>query len=62
MRVVDEWKWRRAKIILACLLGLAFLACIGGTEGTEPMPNPVLAFYIFPFWIALIWNITKQKP
>jgi len=62
MRVVDQRKWNRAKTILALILAIIIVGCIGGLEGTEPMPNPVLAMYVFPFLVALIWNITKEKP
>jgi hypothetical protein len=62
MRVTDRKKWRRAKTIVAFVLALIIIACIGGLEGTEPMPNPELAMYVFPFLVALIWNITKENP
>jgi len=60
MRVVDEKKWRRAKIIFTWIVAISFVGAIGGLEGTEPMPSPALAFYLFPLLTYMIWNITKN--
>jgi hypothetical protein len=52
VRVVNRYRWNRAKTILAGIWWMCGLACIGGLEGFDPMPSPVgailflgLAFY-----------------
>lgn len=60
MRIVDEGKWLRAKSIFTALIALAILFCVGGLEGTEPMPAPEIAVMLFPVFGYMIWNITKH--
>lgn len=60
MRVVDEKKWRRAKILLTAMIALTIVVCIGGLEGTEPMPAPEVAVMLFPALFYLVWNLTKD--
>lgn len=60
MRVVDERKWKRAKIQFTFLIAAAILASIGGLEGTDPMPAPEIAVMLFPVLYYMIWNLTKE--
>jgi hypothetical protein len=52
VRIVDRYKWNRAKAILAAIFTFIAVCCIGGLEGVEPMPSGMgavvflgLAFY-----------------
>lgn len=60
MHVVDEKKWRRAKILFAWILVAIIIVCIGGLEGTEPMPFPELAMMLLPCLGYMVWNLTKH--
>lgn len=60
MRVVDVRKWRRCKIAVMLVVTVALLWCMGGLEGTEPMPYPGA---VPPLLIALAYmthNLTKH--
>ena len=52
VRIVDRYKWNRAKAILAGVFAFIAMLCVGGLEGLEPMPSGTgavlflgLAFY-----------------
>jgi hypothetical protein len=60
IKVVDHKRWLRAKQVFTAFVALAFVCAIGGLEGTEPMPAPVLAFYLFPLLGYMVWNITRH--
>ena len=62
MKVTDQQKWQRAKIIFTTILAITIIGCIGGLEGTEPMPQPEIAMMLFPVLVYMCWNVTKQNP
>ena len=60
MKVVDKRKWRRAKLVVLAVDTVVLLACMGGLEGSEPMPHPfgaVLTMCIFGY---MVHNLTKD--
>lgn len=60
MRVVDMRKWRRTKLIVLAIVTFALLWCMGGLEGTEPMPYPNAAIVLLGVFGYLVHNLTKH--
>ena len=64
MRVVDETKWLRAKIICAVATTLFLLWCSQGVNNNIQSSRLALAWLVLPFWTVLIINLykaTKEK-
>jgi hypothetical protein len=60
MRVVDERKWKRAKLAVLLANTVAVLWCMGGLEGTEPMPYPTATVLLLVTLGYLTHNLTKH--
>jgi hypothetical protein len=60
MRVVNERKWRRAKLAVLLANTVALLWCMGGLEGEEPMPNPTAAVLLMFTLGYMTHNLTKH--
>ena len=60
MRVVNERKWRRAKVTFAWLVFVVVLFCIGGLEGEEEMPYPLTAALLMAVLYYMIYNLHKH--
>jgi hypothetical protein len=64
MRVVDETKWLRAKIICAVATTLFLLWCSKGVNNDIQSSRLALAWLVLPFWTVLIinlYNATRDK-
>lgn len=61
MRVVNERKWRRAKLQVLLANTVAILWCIGSLQGKEPMPYPTATLALLLPFICLAYNLVKRK-
>jgi hypothetical protein len=67
LRIVDRYKWNRAKTILAGVFAFIAMLCVGGLEGFEPMPSGMgavvflgLAFYTMAH-VDLNWGRESES-
>jgi len=59
MRVVDETKWLRAKIICAVASTLFLFWCSRGVNNDIQSVRLGMAWLVLPFWLVLIINLYK---
>lgn len=60
MRVVDERKWRRTKLLFMLFVTVALLWCMGGLDGVEPMPYPYAVPPLLAVLAYMTHNLTKH--
>jgi hypothetical protein len=59
MRVVNETKWLRAKIICAVVSTLFLFWCSRGVNNDLQSVRLGMAWLVLPFWTVLIINLYK---
>lgn len=61
MRVVDQQRWQRAKVLCAVLLTLFLLWCSKGVNNDIQSNRLAMAWLVLPFWVVLVLSINKNK-
>lgn len=60
LRVTNQRRWRRTKMVFTAIVTFALLWSMGGLEGYEPMPYPEAAVVLMGVFGYMVHNLTKH--